>query len=94
MNSSSQAVRPEKTADFVSHHQNNNVKVVGTSSVQSNLCTPQTSSFNSCKEHSHKDSAQRTNCLNLKQRIVQLTVRAQLHLPVQTIPDISRSWFG
>ena len=67
------ALRPVKTAETVSHRQNNSVQEVGTPPVPSNLCYSSTCSFNSCAEQSHKDSVRRATVEEqLKQRVVQL----------------------
>ena len=55
-----QAPQHAKTEETVSHHQNNNVKEVGTPPVPSNLCTPLTAvSTGARAEQSHKDSVRK-----------------------------------
>ena len=83
MNSSSTRLRPAKTEETVSLRQNNDVKYVGTPPMPSNLCTSLIAVSTAVRsELSHKNSVREVTVEDqLKQRIAQLAMRVQLHLP-------------
>ena len=51
-----------------------------------------TCSFNGCAERSHKDKSPKDSCWNVKQKVVQLSTRAQLRrLPLHIAPGLCGS---
>ena len=68
-----------------------NAKEVGTLPAWSNLCTLQLALSTAVWSRVTR-TERKTSCWKLKQKIVYLTVRAQLHLPLQITPALCK-WF-